>query len=87
MMTLATRDGDDFSTSRVIRITAILVFLGAVAELVLFRTYQFPLAGVDRAPGGSAWKTTARPLDSSEVSRSLDTPGHHFRGFSRDSAN
>ena len=31
---------DDFSTARVIRITAILVFLGAVAELVLFRTWM-----------------------------------------------
>ena len=30
---------DDFSTDRVIRITAFLVFLGAVAELVLFRTW------------------------------------------------
>lgn len=39
MMTLATHDGDDFSTSRVIRVTAYLVFLGAVAELVLFRTW------------------------------------------------
>jgi len=38
-MTLATHDGDDFSTSRVIRVTAYLVFLGAVAELVLFRTW------------------------------------------------
>ncbi len=38
-MTQATRDHDDFSTRRVIRITAILVFLGAVAELVLFRTW------------------------------------------------
>ena len=31
---------DDFSTDRVIRTTAILVFLGAVAELVLFRTWM-----------------------------------------------
>jgi hypothetical protein len=31
---------DDFSTSRVIRITAILVVFGAVAELVLFRTWM-----------------------------------------------
>ena len=31
---------DDFSTSRVIRITAVLVVLGAVAELVLFRTWM-----------------------------------------------
>ena len=39
MMTQAARDNDEFSTRRVIRITAILVFLGAVAELVLFRTW------------------------------------------------
>ena len=31
---------DDFSTDRVIRITAILVVLGAVVELVLFRTWM-----------------------------------------------
>jgi hypothetical protein len=31
---------DDFSTDRVIRTTAILVFLGAVVELVLFRTWM-----------------------------------------------
>ena len=31
---------DDFSTRRVIRITAVLVVLGAVAELVLFRTWM-----------------------------------------------
>ena len=31
---------DDFSTSRVIRITAVLVVLGAVVELVLFRTWM-----------------------------------------------
>jgi len=31
---------DDFSTDRVVRITAILVVLGAVAELVLFRTWM-----------------------------------------------
>ena len=30
---------DDFSTDRVVRITAVLVVLGAVAELVLFRTW------------------------------------------------
>jgi hypothetical protein len=39
MTTRPPREADDFSTSRVIRITAILVFLGAVAELVLFRTW------------------------------------------------
>jgi len=39
MMSQATRHNDDFSTRRVIRITAFLVFLGAVAELVLFRTW------------------------------------------------
>ena len=38
-MTQTPRDGDDFSTRRLIRITAFLVFLGAVAELVLFRTW------------------------------------------------
>jgi hypothetical protein len=31
---------DDFSTRRVIRNTAVLVFLGVVAELVLFRTWM-----------------------------------------------
>jgi hypothetical protein len=31
---------DDFSTDRVIRTTSILVVLGAVAELVLFRTWM-----------------------------------------------
>jgi hypothetical protein len=39
MMTQTNRHDDDFSTRRVIRITAFLVFLGAVAELVLFRTW------------------------------------------------
>jgi hypothetical protein len=39
MMTRSPREADDFSTGRVIRITAILVFLGAVVELVLFRTW------------------------------------------------
>ena len=39
MMTQATPVDDDFSTRRVLRITAFLVFLGAVAELVLFRTW------------------------------------------------
>jgi len=38
-MNRASRDDDDFSPQRVVRITAILVFLGAVAELVLFRTW------------------------------------------------
>ena len=38
-MTRSPREADDFSTGRVIRITAILVFLGAVVELVLFRTW------------------------------------------------
>jgi hypothetical protein len=39
-MNQATPVDDDFSTSRVIRITAVLVVLGAVAELVLFRTWM-----------------------------------------------
>jgi hypothetical protein len=39
-MTQTTPVEDDFSTSRVIRITAILVVLGAVTELVLFRTWM-----------------------------------------------
>ena len=39
-MTQTTREHEDFSTRRVIRITAFLVFLGAVAELVLFRTWM-----------------------------------------------
>ena len=39
MTTQKTRDDDDFSTRRVIHITGFLVFLGAVAELVLFRTW------------------------------------------------
>ena len=38
-MNRVSRDDDDFSPQRVVRITAILVFLGAVAELVLFRTW------------------------------------------------
>jgi hypothetical protein len=33
-------ENDDFSTGRVLRITAILVAVGAVAELVLFRTWM-----------------------------------------------
>jgi hypothetical protein len=44
MMTQTTREHDDFSTRRVIRITAFLVFLGAVAELVLFRTWMGALS-------------------------------------------
>ena len=43
-MTQTTREHDDFSTRRVIRITAFLVFLGAVAELVLFRTWMGALS-------------------------------------------
>ena len=39
-MTQAAPVDDDFSTRRVIRNTAILVVLGAVAELVLFRTWM-----------------------------------------------
>ena len=37
-------DGDDFSTRRVVIITAALVVLGAVAELVLFRTWMGALS-------------------------------------------
>jgi hypothetical protein len=44
MMTQTTREHEDFSTRRVIRITAFLVFLGAVAELVLFRTWMGALS-------------------------------------------
>ena len=40
MTNQATPVDDGFSTDRVIRTTAILVFLGAVAELVLFRTWM-----------------------------------------------
>ena len=43
-MTQTTREHEDFSTRRVIRITAFLVFLGAVAELVLFRTWMGALS-------------------------------------------
>ena len=39
-MTQTPQIEDDFSTDRVVRITAVLVFLGAVAELVLFRTWM-----------------------------------------------
>jgi hypothetical protein len=39
MMNPAAPDEDEFSMRRVIRITAFLVVLGAVAELVLFRTW------------------------------------------------
>ena len=44
MMTRAMPDGDDFSTRRVVIITAALVVLGAVAELVLFRTWMGALS-------------------------------------------
>lgn len=37
-------EADDFSTDRVLRITAILVAVGAVAELVLFRTWMGALS-------------------------------------------
>jgi hypothetical protein len=40
MMTQTPPLEDDFSTDRVIRITALLVVLGAVVELVLFRTWM-----------------------------------------------
>ena len=40
LMAQAPQADDDFSTDRVIRITAILVVLGAVVELVLFRTWM-----------------------------------------------
>ena len=43
-MATITPDTDDFSTSRVIRIAAFLVFFGAVAELVLFRTWMGALS-------------------------------------------
>ena len=38
-MNPSSRDGEDFSTQRVVRITVALVVLGAVVELVLFRTW------------------------------------------------
>jgi hypothetical protein len=44
MMTRATADGDDFSTRRVVNITAALVVFGAVVELVLFRTWMGALS-------------------------------------------
>ena len=37
-------ESDDFSSGRVLRITAILVAVGAVAELVLFRTWMGALS-------------------------------------------
>jgi len=37
-------EADDFSTDRVLRIAAILVAVGAVAELVLFRTWMGALS-------------------------------------------
>jgi len=37
-------EADDFSTDRVVRIAAILVAVGAVAELVLFRTWMGALS-------------------------------------------
>jgi small-conductance mechanosensitive channel len=37
-------EADDFSTGRVLRIAAILVAVGAVAELVLFRTWMGALS-------------------------------------------
>ena len=39
-MTTQTPDGTEFSTDRVVWITASLVVLGAVVELVLFRTWM-----------------------------------------------
>lgn len=39
-MTTRTPEDGEFSTERVVRITAGLVVLGAVAELVLFRTWM-----------------------------------------------
>ena len=39
-MTTRPPDGAEFSTERVVRITAFLVVLGAVVELVLFRTWM-----------------------------------------------
>ena len=39
-MTRTNREGGDFSTQRVVRITVVLVVLGAVVELVLFRTWM-----------------------------------------------
>ena len=39
-MTTRPPEGAEFSTERVVRITAVLVVLGAVAELVLFRTWM-----------------------------------------------
>jgi hypothetical protein len=39
-MTQTTAEDGDFSTQRVVRITVFLVVLGAVVELVLFRTWM-----------------------------------------------
>jgi hypothetical protein len=39
-MTRTNREDGDFSTQRVVRITVVLVVLGAVVELVLFRTWM-----------------------------------------------
>ncbi len=39
-MTRTNREDGDFSTERVVRITVVLVVLGAVVELVLFRTWM-----------------------------------------------
>ena len=39
MMSNVTPEEDDFSPKRVLRLAGILVFLGAVIELVLFRTW------------------------------------------------
>ena len=39
-MTRANPSGDNFSTQRVVRVTVVLVILGAVVELVLFRTWM-----------------------------------------------
>jgi hypothetical protein len=39
MVSRTTRDSGDFSTRRVVRTAAVLVIFGALAELVLFRTW------------------------------------------------
>ena len=39
-MNRTSRDEGEFSTQRVVRITVVLVVLGAVVELVLFRTWM-----------------------------------------------
>ena len=43
-MTRTNREDGDFSTQRVVRITVVLVVLGAVVELVLFRTWMGALS-------------------------------------------